>query len=147
MTGVVAGLAAITPAAGYVSFGTAPVIGLLAGLVCYYAITMKKVIGWDDALDVWGVHGVGGVLGTILLGVFASRSWNPQGAAGLLSGGTRFFLGQCIAVVASAVWAFAFTYATLWLINRVTSIRVNAETEKLGLDARLLGEAAYWEDR
>src|SRR5215472_2593632 len=94
-----------------------------------------------------GVHGVGGVLRAILLGVFASRSWNPHGAAGLLSGGTRFFLGQRIAVIASVVWAFAFTYAALWLINRVTSIRVDAETEQLGLDARLLGEAAYSEDR
>ena len=93
------------------------------------------------------MHGVGGVLGAILLGVFASTSWNPQGAAGLLSGGTRFFLWQCTAVVASAVWAFAFTYAALWLINRVTSIRVDVETERLGLDARLLGEAAYTEDR
>jgi Amt family ammonium transporter len=147
MTGAVAGLAAITPAAGYVSFSTAPVIGLLAGLVCYHAVAIKKLTGWDDALDVWAVHGVGGVLGAILLGVFASRSWNPHGTAGLLSGGTRFFLGQCIAVVASAVWAFAFTYAALWLINGVTLIRVDAETEKLGLDARLLAEAAYSEDR
>jgi Amt family ammonium transporter len=93
------------------------------------------------------VHGVGGLLGAILLGVFAARSWNPHGAAGLLSGGTGFFLGQCVAVVASAVWAFAFTFAALWLINCVTSIRVDAETEKLGLDARLLGETAYSEDR
>jgi Amt family ammonium transporter len=147
MTGAIAGLAAITPAAGYVSFGAAPVIGLLAGLVCYYAVATKKATGWDDALDVWGVHGVGGLLGAILLGVFAARSWNPHGAAGLLSGGTRFFLGQCVAVVASAAWAFAFSYAALWLINCVTAVRVDAETEKLGLDAGLLGEAAYSEDR
>jgi Amt family ammonium transporter len=147
MTGAVAGLAAITPAAGYVSFGVASAIGSSAGLVCYYAVAIKKVFGWDDALDVWGVHGVGGVLGAILLGVFAAKSWNLHGAAGLLSGGTRFFLWQCIAVVASAAWAFAFSYAALWLINCVTSVRVDAETEKLGLDARLLGEAAYSEDR
>ena len=147
MTGAVAGLAAITPAAGYVSFGIASVIGFSAGLVCYYAVTIKKVFGWDDALDVWGVHGVGGVLGAILLGVFAAKSWNPHGAAGLLSGGTRFFLWQCIAVVASAAWAFAFSYAALWLINCVTLVRVDAETENLGLDAGLLGEAAYSEDR
>jgi ammonium transporter, Amt family len=147
MTGAVAGLAAITPAAGYVSFGTAAVIGFLAGLVCYYAVAIKKVTGWDDALDVWGVHGVGGFLGAILLGVFAARSWNPNGAEGLLSGGTRFFLGQCVAVLASAAWAFVFTYAALWLINCVTSVRVDAETEMLGLDTRLLGEAAYSEDR
>jgi ammonium transporter, Amt family len=115
----------------------------LAGLVCYYAVAIKKVIGWDDALDVWGVHGVGGALGAILLGVFAAKSWNLHGEAGLLSGGTRFFLWQCIAVIASAAWAFAFTYAALWLINCVTPVRVDAETEKVGLDVRLLGEAAY----
>jgi Amt family ammonium transporter len=147
MTGAVAGLAAITPAAGYVSFSTAAVIGFLAGLVCYYAVAIKKVAGWDDALDVWGVHGVGGLLGAVLLGVFAAKSWNVHGAAGLLSGGTRFFLWQCVAVVVSAAWAFAFTYAALWLINCVTAVRVDAETEKLGLDVRLLGEAAYSEDR
>jgi Amt family ammonium transporter len=147
MTGAVAGLAAITPAAGYVSFGIAAVIGFSAGLVCYYAVAIKKIVGWDDALDVWGVHGVGGVIGAILLGVFASKNWNPQGAAGLLSGGTQFFLWQCIAVVASAAWAFAFSYAALWLISCVTSVRVDAETEKLGLDALLLGEAAYSEER
>jgi Amt family ammonium transporter len=147
MTGAVAGLAAITLAAGYVSFSTAAVIGFLAGLVCYYAVAIKKVAGWDDALDVWGVHGVGGLLGAVLLGVFAAKSWNVHGAAGLLSGGTRFFLWQCVAVVVSAAWAFAFTYAALWLINCVTAVRVDAETEKLGLDVRLLGEAAYSEDR
>lgn len=147
LTGAVAGLAAITPAAAYVSFGAAPIIGILAALVCYYAVAVKKVAGWDDALDVWGVHGVGGALGAVLLGVFAAKSWNPHGATGLLSGGTRFFLWQCIAVIASAAWAFAFTYASLWLINYVASIRVDAETEKLGLDVRLLGEAAYSEDR
>jgi Amt family ammonium transporter len=74
MTGAVAGLATITPAAGYVSFSTAAVIGFLAGLVCYYAVAIKKVAGWDDALDVWGVHGVGGLLGAVLLGVFAAKS-------------------------------------------------------------------------
>jgi Amt family ammonium transporter len=146
LTGAVAGLAAITPAAAYVSFDTAPVIGILAGLVCYYAVAIKKVTGWDDALDVWGVHGVGGALGAVLLGVFAARSWNPHGAAGLLSGGTRFFLWQCVAVIASATWAFVFTYAALWLIDCVASIRVDAETEKLGLDVGLLGETAYSED-
>jgi Amt family ammonium transporter len=147
LTGAVAGLAAITPAAAYVSFAAAPVFGVLAGIVCYYAVTVKKVTGWDDALDVWGVHGVGGALGTILLGIFAGTSWNLHGVAGLLSGGTRFFLWQCVAVVASAAWAFAFTYAALWLINLVISVRVDSEAEKLGLDVSLLGEAAYSEDR
>ena len=147
LTGAIAGLAAITPAAAYVSFDVAPLIGVLAGLVCYYAVAVKKIAGWDDALDVWGVHGVGGAIGSILLGVFATKSWNPNGATGLLSGGTQFFVWQCIAVFACACWAFAFSYAALWGIDRVTPIRVDAETEKLGLDARILGEAAYSDER
>ena len=76
LTGTVAGLAAITPAAGYVSIATAPVIGIIAGLACYYAVALKNRLGWDDALDVWGVHGVGGVIGIVLLGLFASTAWN-----------------------------------------------------------------------
>src|SRR5437667_11525705 len=79
LTGSVAGLATITPAAGYGSLSTAALIGILAGLVCYYAVALKNRLGLDDALDVWGVHGVGGLLGTVLLGVFASKAWNRVG--------------------------------------------------------------------
>src|SRR5206468_9222892 len=80
LTGAVAGLATITPAAGYVSPVTAIVIGSAAGAVCYGAVWLKNRRQLDDALDVWGVHGVGGVLGIVLLGVFASKAWNPAGA-------------------------------------------------------------------
>ena len=85
LTGAVAGLATITPAAGYVSPSTAVIIGIAAGVVCYFAVALKNQLGWDDALDVWGVHGVGGFLGICLLGVFASTLWNPSGADGLLA--------------------------------------------------------------
>src|SRR2546425_7390565 len=112
LTGAVAGLATITPAAGYVSPTTAVIIGTAAGVVCYYACALKNRLRWDDALDVWGVHGVGGFLGIVLLGVFASTAWNPAatgGVDGLLRGGTRFFLVQCGAVLLSSAWAFIFT--------------------------------------
>lgn len=143
LTGAVAGLATITPAAGYVSPVTAIVIGVAAGLVCYYAVALKNKMQWDDALDVWGVHGVGGCLGIILLGVFASKAWNPNGADGLLLGGTAFFFKQCAAVLICSAWAFAFTYGMLWLIGRVTPTKVERAAEESGLDIALHGEEAY----
>ena len=143
LTGTVAGLATITPAAGYVSLDAAAVIGILAGVVCYYAVAVKNRLGWDDALDVWGVHGVGGFLGIVLLGVFASTAWNPNGADGLLRGGAGFFGKQCAAVILSGAWAFGFTYGMLWLIDRLTPARVDARAQALGLDAELHGEEAY----
>jgi Amt family ammonium transporter len=143
LTGTVAGLATITPAAGYVSLTAAAAFGIVAGLVCYYAVALKNRMGWDDALDVWGVHGVGGFLGIVLLGVFASTTWNPNGADGLLLGGAAFFGKQCFAAALAATWAFAFTYAMLWLINHVTIARVDAKAHALGLDLHLHGEEAY----
>ncbi|HTL80322.1 MAG TPA: ammonium transporter [Bacteroidia bacterium] len=143
LTGAVAGLATITPAAGYVTLSSACLIGILAGLVCYIAVHMKNKIGWDDALDVWGVHGIGGCLGTILLGVFASKAMNAAGADGLMAGGTHFFLMQCAAVVGACIYAFIFTYAMLWLINMITPVKVSQEGEDKGLDEHEHGEKAY----
>jgi len=101
LTGSVAGLATITTAAGYVSPTAAVVIGIASGVVCFYAVALKNRLNWDDALDVWGVHGVGGFLGIVLLGVFASKAFNPAGADGLLAGNPSFFLKQCAAVLIS----------------------------------------------
>jgi Amt family ammonium transporter len=143
LTGAVAGLATITPAAGYVSPATAVIFGVAAGIVCYYAVALKNRLQWDDALDVWGVHGVGGFIGIVMLGIFASKAWNPNGADGLLLGGTAFFFKQLTAVVVASVWAFVFTYGMLWLINFVTATKVGAEDEEAGLDIRLHGEEAY----
>jgi Amt family ammonium transporter len=143
LTGAVAGLATITPAAGYVSPATAVIIGIAAGAVCYYAVALKNRLRWDDALDVWGVHGVGGGLGIILLGVFASKAWNPNGADGLLMGGADFFGKQCAAVLISSVWAFTFTYGMLWLISHITQTKVDPLAEERGLDVELHGEEAY----
>jgi len=143
LTGAVAGLATITPAAGYVSLPSAVIIGIASGLVCYLAVLMKNKWGWDDALDVWGVHGIGGGLGVILLGVFASKAMNSAGADGLMLGGTQFFTKQCIAVVGAAVYAFVFTYVMLAVINIITKVKVSEAEEDLGLDASLHGERAY----
>ena len=145
LTGSVAGLATITPAAGYVSPSGAVLIGIIAGVVCFYAVALKNRLNWDDALDVWGVHGVGGFIGIILLGIFATRSYNPAGTDGLLAGNRVFFFKQCAAVVISSVWAFAFTLAMLWLIDRITPVKVAAGAEEVGLDEALHGETAYIE--
>ncbi|MGH6982057.1 MAG: ammonium transporter, partial [Stellaceae bacterium] len=143
LTGAVAGLATITPAAGYVSPVSAVIIGIIAGGVCYFAVWMKNALKWDDALDVWGVHGVGGALGVVLLGVFASKAFNADGADGLIAGGGTFFGKQIVAIALSSVWAFVFTYGMLWLIDRVTPVKVDASAEEAGLDAALHGETAY----
>jgi Amt family ammonium transporter len=145
LTGAVAGLATITPAAGYVSPVTAVIIGVAAGGVCFFAVELKNRLQWDDALDVWGVHGVGGFLGIMLLGVFATTAFNPAGTDGLVSGGGAFFLKQLAAVAFSSAWAFGFTYAMLWLIDRVTPVKVDPSAEESGLDAALHGETAYLE--
>jgi ammonium transporter, Amt family len=144
LTGAVAGLATITPAAGYVSPLTAMIIGIAAGVVCYYAVALKNRLKWDDALDVWGVHGVGGGLGIVLLGLFASTAFNPAGTDGLIFGNASFFAKQLIAIAVSSVWAFAFTYGMLWLIDRVTAVKVAQSAEETGLDAALHGESAYF---
>jgi Amt family ammonium transporter len=143
LTGAVAGLATITPAAGYVSLPSAAIIGIAAGAICYLAVHLKNKLGWDDALDVWGVHGVGGALGVILLGVFASRAVNAAGANGLLAGGSHFFILQCAAVIGASIYAFVFTYVMLAIINIFTTVKVSEADEDLGLDASLHGEQAY----
>ncbi|MEI6289238.1 MAG: ammonium transporter [Chloroflexota bacterium] len=143
LTGAVAGLVAITPAAGYVSLNGAILIGFLAGGVCYLAVGLKNKLLLDDALDVFGVHGVGGVLGCICTGIFATKLWNPAGADGLLYGGTQFFLMQTLSVVITAVYAFGFSYAALWLIDKVVKVKVTESDEIEGLDAALHGETAY----
>jgi ammonium transporter, Amt family len=143
LTGSIAGLATITPCAGFVPLWAAPIIGTIAGLVCYFAVQLKNKMKWDDALDVWGVHGIGGVLGTILLGVFASKAINAAGADGLWFGNGEFLFKQFVAVAAASAYAFIFTYIMLSLINMITRVRVSEAEEELGLDVALHGEKAY----
>ncbi len=142
LTGAVAGLATITPAAGYVPIYASVLIGMAAGGVCYVAVQLKNQRQWDDALDVWGVHGVGGVLGILLLGVFASKAVNAAGGVGLVHGSGAFLGKQFVAVVACSAYAFAFTYAALKVIDRITPVRVGEEAER-GLDEAMHGENAY----
>jgi Amt family ammonium transporter len=142
LTGAVAGLATITPAAGYVPIYASVVIGIATGVVCYYAIQLKNRLHWDDALDVWGVHGMGGLLGIVLLGVFAGTAINPSGAQGLIHGSATFFLKQLAAGAGCSAYAFLFTYAMLRVIDFITPVRVGAAAEE-GLDASMHGESAY----
>ncbi len=143
LTGAVAGLATITPAAGYVTTNSAVIIGCISGVVCYGAVYLKNKMGWDDALDVWGVHGVGGMIGIIMLGVFGTLTVNATGANGLLYGDSKFFWIQLGAIAISSVYAFGFTYLMLAIINLFTRVKTTAEEEKTGLDETLHGEQAY----
>src|ERR1019366_2762086 len=145
LPGSVAGLAPIPPAAGYVSPTVACLIGVVAGIVCFYAVALKNKLQWDDALEVWGVHGVGGFLGIVLCGIFATKAFNPAGVDGLLRGNPHFFLVELGAVAISSVWAFLFTYGMLWLIDRITPVKVQESDEVDGLDQALHGETAYLE--
>ena len=143
LTGSIAGLATITPCAGFVPLWASPIIGIIAGLLCYLSVQFKNRMKWDDALDVWGVHGVGGVLGTILLGFFASKTVNGAGADGLIYGGGSFFFKQLVAVVGAAAFAFFFTYIMLSIINYITPVKVDETVEREGLDVAIHGEKAY----
>jgi len=144
LTGSIAGLAAVTPAAGYVSTRSAVLIGIAAGIVCYYAVGLKNKLQWDDALDVWGVHGVGGALGVIMLGIFANKLFNPDGGAnGLVHGDSTFFMKEVGAAALAALYAFVFTYVMLAVVNKITPVKVTAADEEVGLDETLHGETAY----
>src|SRR6266849_8986167 len=142
LTGAVAGLATITPAAGFVPIYASVIIGIAAGVVCYYAIQLKNRLHWDDALDVWGVHGVGGLLGIVLLGVFAGTAINPNGAQGLVHGRGALFGKQLAAGAGCSLYAFAFTYAIIKVIDLIVPVRVHEEAER-GLDEAMHGESAY----
>jgi ammonium transporter, Amt family len=142
LTGAVAGLATITPAAGYVTVTSACLIGIISGIVCYLAVDLKNRLRVDDALDVWGVHGVGGLLGIVMLGLLGTLAVNSSGADGLLHGGTLFFVKQLVAAVFSSVYAFCFTWTMLWVIDKFVPVRTS-EAEEQGLDEALHGELAY----
>ena len=144
-SGIVAGLVAITPAAGYVS-GIAPIaIGATAGIVCCYAVRLKKRFGYDDALDVVGVHFVGGIVGSLLIGFFANPEFfEAEFEKGIFFGGdTGLLIEQALANGVAIVWSFIVTAAILLVLKAVMGIRVDDETEHNGLDLALHGETAY----
>ena len=142
-SGAVAGLVAITPAAGYVTPVAALIIGLIAGVVCFYAVGVKFRAGYDDALDVVGVHGVGGTIGALLTGVFASKLVNAAGADGLLAGNPRQLLLQAVAVLASIGFAMIGSFILLKLVDATIGLRVKPETEREGLDLGIHSEVGY----
>src|SRR6516225_476471 len=142
-SGAVAGLVAITPASGFVTPLAAVVIGFAAGVVCYSACFLKSIFGYDDSLDVVGVHGVGGILGAILTGVFASKAINPAGNDGLLYGNPGLVVTQLIAVGATIVFVMAGTAVILLGLKAVIGLRVSEEDELLGLDLSQHSESAY----
>jgi Amt family ammonium transporter len=142
--GAVAGLVAITPAAGFVTVPAAILIGLGAGAVCYFAVDIiKKRFGVDDALDVVGVHGVGGTLGALATGLFATKLVNPAGNDGLFFGNPQQFITQLIAVAVVWVYAMVVSWVILKVIDLLVGLRVPEEEEVLGLDTSQHGEAAY----
>jgi Amt family ammonium transporter len=144
-SGIVAGLVAITPAAGYVS-GIAPiVIGLIAGVVCCYAVRLKTKLKYDDALDVVGVHFVGGLVGSLLIGFFANPEFfEAEFAAGLFYGGDSGLLTeQAIANGAAIVWSFVLTFVIMKVLDASIGVRVEEQAELTGLDLALHSETAY----
>lgn len=143
VSGAVAGLVAITPASGYVGPGAAIVIGGVAGVVCYTAVRMKSHFGYDDALDVVGVHGVGGIWGALATGVFATVAVNSAGANGLLYGNPRQLLVQAIAVGASIAFAFVGSLILLKVTDAIVGLRVDADSESMGLDLSEHEEKGY----
>jgi len=143
LTGSVAGLATVTPAAGFVQPEWAAVIGIVCAIVCYSAIMLRGKAGWDDALDVWGVHGVGGAIGILFVGIFAGAAVNK--VSGLIEGNVHQFLVQLLGMVIAVVYSFVITYLLLWLINLITPVRVSEQVETKGLDKGIFGEDAYVE--
>ncbi len=142
-SGAIAGLATVTPAAGFVGPNSAILIGLIAGVGCYAAVSSKTKIGLDDSLDVVGIHGLGGVLGTLCLGLFASKAVNPGGADGLFAGNSTFFMTQLFGVGVVLVYAFVVTFILLKLVDAVSRLRLNVEDEVQGLDLSQHSETAY----
>ena len=142
-SGAIAGLATITPAAGFVGPNAAIVIGLVAGVVCYLAVNVKSKFKFDDSLDVVGIHGVGGITGTILLGVFASKAANPNGVDGLLAGNGAQLGAQLIGVGVVCGYAFVVSWIILKGVHMAMGLRITEEAEHQGLDFTEHSETAY----
>jgi Amt family ammonium transporter len=147
ISGAVAGLVAITPASGFVKPMPALLIGFSAGIICYFMVAaVKQKLGYDDTLDAFGVHGIGGTVGAILTGVFATRlvndGWNGK-ALGLVDGNPSQVLNQCMGVLISWTLAAVGTLVILKVCDLLLGVRVNAEQETEGLDLSLHGEEGY----
>ncbi|MEW6347504.1 MAG: ammonium transporter [Thermodesulfobacteriota bacterium] len=142
-SGAIAGLGSITPASGFVGIGAALIVGVVAGVICYLAVLAKDRLGYDDSLDVVGIHGVGGVWGTLATGLFASKLVNEAGNNGLFFGNASQFGVQLIGVVAVIAWCLIVTTVILYVIKAVIGLRVAEEQEEAGVDTALHGEVGY----
>jgi Amt family ammonium transporter len=137
-------MVAITPCAGFVAPMAAIAIGLVAGLLCAMAVRVKFRLRYDDSLDVLGVHGVGGLVGMVLLGLFASRSINPSGTNGLFMGGGFHLLGlEALAAVVTVAFSFSVTWLLAQAVDKTIGLRVSPEDESTGLDLTQHAESAY----
>jgi Amt family ammonium transporter len=144
ISGAIAGLATITPASGYVTPLGALGIGALAGIVCYVSVVVVKAkFGYDDSLDAFGVHGVGGALGVLLVGFWATKAINPAGANGLFHGDSRQLLYQLIALAGVGVYSFVISWGLLKLVDKFLGLRVAPDQENIGLDLTQHSESAY----
>ncbi|HWR89561.1 MAG TPA: ammonium transporter [Dissulfurispiraceae bacterium] len=142
-TGSIAGLATITPASGFVGPLSSLLIGFAAGAVCYLALNLKSRFGYDDSLDAFGVHGVGGTIGTLATGLLAQKVINSAGADGLFFGGTQMFIAQLVAIGVTIVYSLAVTALLLFCIDKTIGLRVDDEGEESGLDISQHGESGY----
>ncbi len=143
-SGLVAGLVAITPAAGFVSPASSILMGIIVGPLCYYAVShLKSKFGYDDTLDAFGIHGVGGIFGALATGVLATTAVNPAGVDGLLFGNPHQLLVQLIAVVAAVAFAATATFVILNVLSMFASLRISEDAEEIGLDITQHGEDAY----
>ena len=142
-SGCIAGLGTITPASGFVTPPAALTIGLVAGVVCYVAVMLKVTFRYDDSLDVVGVHGVGGILGMLATGLFATVAVNAGGSNGLFYGNPRQLAVQALAVGVILIYSFVATYGILKLLDKTMGLRVTDEEEVMGLDLSQHGEAGY----
>jgi len=142
-SGAVAGLVAITPGSGFVGPMPAVIIGLVAGALCYLAVSLKSKLGYDDSLDVVGVHGVGGTWGAIATGLFASKLINEAGNNGLFFGNAGQIGVQALSVIAAWAYSFILTFIILKVLDATMGLRVSEEDESTGLDLALHGESGY----
>ena len=143
MSGTLAGLVGITPACGFVTPTSSIVIGIITGMICYVLTTFKGLFKYDDSLDVIGIHGTGGVVGSILTGVFATILINADGADGLFYGSLDLFKAQIISTIASIAFAFVGTIIILYIVDKISGLRVSEFEEMQGLDISQHGENAY----
>jgi Amt family ammonium transporter len=144
ISGAIAGLATITPAAGFVTPAGAIGIGFLTGIVCYFSVmVVKSKLGYDDSLDAFGVHGVGGMLGVLMTGLLATTAINPAGKDGLAYGNPRQLLVQFIAMIVCGVFSFVLSWGLLKLIDKTMGLRVQPDHENIGLDLTQHRESAY----